>query len=419
MSKRIVVCLLLSAICIREGIADVEQKTKELNAIQAGIKSIWQKMQSIQLQKKTIHTQLEEIENRYGETAAVLNTLREQIEQKRQNLVSIHQQMEQNQDEVSRQSKALAGQIRSAYVMGQKEKLKLVLNQQDPALFSRIMVYYDYLTKARLNKLAGIETILQRLGQLDQQKQQEAERLTQDMEQAKSEQIVLDDVRKQRNELLAQLGQEFSSNEQELQRLKESENKLQSLIASLQQASEEGDFAAAETEDEEKVEAEASSLVQGVPESELQGAKEKDKAAELKTEFISAKGSFPGLKGKLPWPVSGRLAQKFGSPRLESRWDGVLIDAGEGTAIRAVTSGKVVYAQWLRGYGLLTIIDHGKGFMTLYAFNQSLYKKTGDWVESGDVIAAVGQSGGRSQPGLYFGIRKKGIAVDPLEWCRK
>jgi septal ring factor EnvC (AmiA/AmiB activator) len=131
------------------------------------------------------------------------------------------------------------------------------------------------------------------------------------------------------------------------------------------------------------------------------------------------KADFSTLKGSLPWPVRGRLAQKFGSPRTEGVWDGVLIDAPEGMEIKAVTQGKVVYAEWMRGYGLLIIVDHGHGYMTLYAFNQSLYKKMGDTVEAGDVIASVGQSGGRSQSGLYFGIRKKGVPIDPLEWCRR
>jgi septal ring factor EnvC (AmiA/AmiB activator) len=120
-----------------------------------------------------------------------------------------------------------------------------------------------------------------------------------------------------------------------------------------------------------------------------------------------------------PWPVNSRLAKKFGSARAESNWDGVLIDAREGTEIHAVTTGEVVYAEWLRGYGLLMIIDHGKGYMTLYAFNQSLYKQVGEWVEADDIIASVGQSSGRSQSGLYFDIGKKGKPVAPLEWCRK
>jgi septal ring factor EnvC (AmiA/AmiB activator) len=191
--------------------------------------------------------------------------------------------------------------------------------------------------------------------------------------------------------LLLQIGNDFSSSEQQLSQLQISENRLKSLMASLPI-----------TEAELAVDAEQT--------KELSTSMEN--SSELKTDFST-------LKGKLPWPVRGRLAQRFGSSRAEGTWDGVLINAIEGMEIKAVTRGKIVYAEWLRGYGLLTIIDHGQGYMTLYAFNQSLYKRVGDSVESGDVIASVGQSGGRTQAGLYFGIRNKGEPVDPLEWCQK
>ncbi|MDD5754822.1 MAG: peptidoglycan DD-metalloendopeptidase family protein, partial [Methylococcales bacterium] len=127
---------------------------------------------------------------------------------------------------------------------------------------------------------------------------------------------------------------------------------------------------------------------------------------------------FAKLKGELPWPVKGEIMQKFGSAREEGKLDGVIIAAPEGTEINSITDGKVVYADWMRGYGLIIIVDHGKGFISLYAFNQSLYKKLGDVVNSGDVIASVGLSGGHDRASLYFGIRKKGKSVDPMEWCK-
>ncbi|MDD1623519.1 MAG: peptidoglycan DD-metalloendopeptidase family protein, partial [Methylococcaceae bacterium] len=268
--------------------------------------------------------------------------------------------------------------------------LKLLLNQQDPALSSRMMAYFNYINKERLKKLADLEAAIQRLDQLDKQKKTETELLEQDLERKKSEQAALDEARKQRNELLVQIGNDFSSSEQQLTQLQESQNRLKSLMASLPI-----------TEEELAVDAEQAKELSSPIEN----------SSELKSDFST-------LKGKLPWPVRGRLSQKFGSPRSEGTWDGVLIDANEGIEIKAVTRGKVVYAEWLRGYGLLTIIDHGQGYMSLYAFNQSLYKRIGDTVEAGDVIASVGQSGGRSQAGLYFGIRKKGVPIDPLEWCR-
>jgi septal ring factor EnvC (AmiA/AmiB activator) len=128
---------------------------------------------------------------------------------------------------------------------------------------------------------------------------------------------------------------------------------------------------------------------------------------------------FAKMKGQLPWPIKGAIIRQFGSPRFETRWDGVLISATEGTDIRAVTAGHVVFADWLRGYGLMIILDHGGGYMTLYAFNQSLYKKVGESVAAGTVIAAVGSSGGREDSGLYFGIRSKGKPVNPVIWCKK
>ncbi|WP_036247797.1 murein hydrolase activator EnvC [Methylobacter sp. BBA5.1] len=399
MRKKIVFCFLLGAF-INQGIAGVSQKSKELGEIRSDIKSVEQNLERIQQKKDALTAQLAGIEKRYGKTVALLKDLQEQINQKRQNLSKTQAEIKHYQDEVRKHKQELAGQIKAAYAMGRKEKLKLMLNQQDPALSSRMMVYYNYLNKARLRRLADIEDAMNHLGQLDKQKLQETELLEQNLEQKKAEQLALVSVRKQRSEVLSQLDRDFSSNEQRLSSLKDSENELMALIASLQNGS--SDDFSLETESAESVTDEDGLRVLG-----------KDK------DDNETKADFSTLKGRLPWPVEGKLAQKFGSPRSEALWDGVLIDAQEGAEIHAVTRGEVVYAEWLRGYGLLTIIDHGKGYMSLYAFNQSLYKRVGEWVEAGEVIASVGQSGGRSQPGLYFGIRRQGKPVDPLEWCRK
>ena len=389
MRRKLIFCFLFGAL-VSYGHAEDLQTSNELNKVESDISEVKQDMQRLSQQKDNLLNLLADIEKHYGEIAALLKTLQIQIEQKRQSLDNIRQDMQVYQKEIDKLSKELAGQIRAAYAMGQKEKLKLLLNQQDPTLSSRMMVYFNYFNKERLKKLTEIEAAVQRLDQLDKQKKTETELLEQDLEQKKSEQAALDEARKQRNELLVQIGNDFSSSEQQLTQLQESQNRLKSLMASLPI-----------TEEELAVDAEQAKELSSPIEN----------SSELKSDFST-------LKGKLPWPVRGRLSQKFGSPRSEGTWDGVLIDASEGMEIKAVTRGKVVYAEWLRGYGLLTIIDHGQGYMTLYAFNQSLYKRIGDTVEAGDVIASVGQSGGRSQAGLYFGIRKKGVPIDPLEWCR-
>jgi len=390
MGRKLFFCFLLGAL-ISHGHAEDLKASNELNKVESDINKVKQDMQRLSQQKDSLQILLARLEKNYGATAALLKKLHIQIEQKRQSLDNIRQDMQVYQNEIDKLSKELAGQIRAAYIMGQQEKLKLLLNQQDPALSSRMMVYFNYINKERLKKLADIEAAVQHLDQLDKLKQTETELLEHDLKLKKSEQAALDEARKQRNELLVQISSDFSSSKQQLSQLQESENRLKSLMASLP-----------------------------ITEEELAVDAEQEK--ELSTSVENSpqiKGDFSALKGKLPWPVKGRLAHKFGTPRSEGNWDGVLIDAREGMEIKAVTRGKVVYAEWLRGYGLLTIIDHGQGYMTLYAFNQSLYKHMGDKVEAGDVIASVGQSGGRSQAGLYFGIRKKGVPIDPLEWCQR
>ena len=390
MGRKLFFCFLLGAL-ISHGHAEDLKASNELNKVESDINKVKQDMQRLSQQKDSLQILLARLEKNYGATAALLKKLHIQIEQKRQSLDNIRQDMQVYQNEIDKLSKELAGQIRAAYIMGQQEKLKLLLNQQDPALSSRMMVYFNYINKERLKKLADIEAAVQHLDQLDKLKQTETELLEHDLKLKKSEQAALDEARKQRNELLVQISSDFSSSKQQLSQLQESENRLKSLMASLPITEEE---LAVDAEQEKEL----STSVENLPQ---------------------IKGDFSALKGKLPWPVKGRLAHKFGTPRSEGNWDGVLIDAHEGMEIKAVTRGKVVYAEWLRGYGLLTIIDHGQGYMTLYAFNQSLYKHMGDKVEAGDVIASVGQSGGRSQAGLYFGIRKKGVPIDPLEWCRR
>ncbi|CAA9891269.1 Peptidase M23 [Candidatus Methylobacter favarea] len=391
MRKQRVLCFFLLGISVSGGNANVAEKNRELGEVQSNINAVQQDMQRIQLEQKTLNIQLAEIEKSYGKTAALLKKLKQQIERQRLKLTHIGQEGHALQNQIANQREELAGQIKAAYAMGQKEKLKLLLNQRDPALASRMMIYYKYLNSARLAKLIDIEESLKHLSRLDKQKQDESRFLEQTLQQKEAEQSILDKAKFQRQELLTHLNKDLYATEQQLRQLNESETRLKSLIASLQLT----------------------------PDNSELTVKQENELSPLKNDESWQREDFPQLKGKLPWPVSGKLAKKFGSARAEGNWDGVLIDALEGTEIHAVTTGEVVYAEWLRGYGMLMIIDHGKGYMTLYAFNQSLYKQVGEKVEAGEIIASVGQSGGRSQPGLYFGIRKQGKPVDPLEWCRQ
>jgi septal ring factor EnvC (AmiA/AmiB activator) len=388
--RKLIFCCLLSLL-ITEGRAELLEKSSELADVQMTIDVAKQNMQQIELKKIALQNRLAAVEKRYGEIAASLKTLQEQIEQAQQNLGKNQQDRLVYQQKIDKQSKELAAQIKSAYAMGRKEKLKIMLNQQDPLLSSRMMLYYNYINKARLKKLTDIKLAISHQGQLDQQKDTETKRLEQSLEQKQTEQVVLKDVKKQRSVLLRQLLRDFSSRQQQLKDLKDSENKLKGLISKLQKDKD----ALANAPDEPTKE--VAKAVPNVPQID---------------------SDFPSFKSQLPWPVNGAV-HKFGSARAEGIWDGVLISAREGVEVKAVAKGKVAYANPLQGYGSLIIIDHGQGYMTVHGFNQSLYKQVGDLVEAGDVIASVGRSGGRKESGLYFAIRKQGLPIDPLEWCIK
>lgn len=389
MVRQSIIAWVLS-VCLSQLVYAEDAKTSaELDQVESGIDKVKQAMQKLAQQEQDLQNQLAAIEQHYGDIAATLKTLQLQIDHKQQSLELIRQDRVQYQTEISQLSLELASQVRAAYAMGQQEKLKLLLSQQDPALSSRMMVYFTYINKERLRKLKGMEAAVEHLEQLDRQKQTETQLLEQDLVRKQSEQSALDADRRQRSELLVKLGNDFSSREQQLNQLQESKDRLESLMSSL-------------------------------PITDEEMAIEPDQLAappDNTTEDADANLDFAALKGMLPWPVQGNLVQKFGSPRLSGVWDGVLINAEEGQDIKAVARGKVVYAAQLQGYGLLTIIDHGQGFKTLYAFSQSLYKQTGDNVAAGEVIASVGLSGGRSEAELYFEVRKQGVPVDPLDWC--
>jgi len=386
MRTRIVTCIVLGVLA-KECAAEEVTLKGDLGVVRSGIAVVKKKIQAMLLQKEAVADQLADIENRYGESAATLKRLQDDIVQNRRQMKLIHQDIVLQKDEIALHHKALAAQLRADFVMSRTGKLKLILNHQDLAKASRMVVYHDYLRRQRLKKLAVMQKSVAGLAELESRQREEAMLMQRDVEKNRLEQSSLELLRNERNKLLAEIEQDYSSGEQQLNRLKESENELKELIDTQ-----------AKWENQPADDQGAETLA-----TDEQSQSEKRDAAKV---------DFERLKGQLPWPVSEKAASKG----MQSLWDGILIEAPEGAEVRAVTRGKVVYSQWLSGYGLLMILDHGNGFMTLYGFNQSLYKKVDDWVEAGEVIAGAGQSGGRSQSGLYFGIRRNGKPVDPLAW---
>jgi len=356
---------------------DIADKNRALIKLQSKIKLVTADINALQDKQTILLNELKELDLRYGKNSLHLQQLTAAVDRLQVDLKQVNQTIEQKQRQINAQKSGLAEQVRATYAIGKNGSLKLILNQQNVWLSERMIHYYRYLSRARLNKITRIAADVNALQALKARKEKKTHLLTDALAKAKQGRINLALTRSERQALLKKIKQRFSSKQQQLNQFKRAERKLKSLILSLQK------------------------VMKDFPYEEGRVKK------------------FSQLKGQLPWPVTGRLIKKFATRRADSQWDGVLIQAREGSKIHAVTRGRVVYADWLRGSGLLTIIDHGQGFMTLYAFSQSLFKTVGDWVDPGTVIATVGTSGGQSKSGLYFGIRKKGQPVNPEKWCQK
>ncbi len=326
--------------------------------------------------RNALDAELREMDLSISSANRKLRQLRLQTRQLQQELAQLQVKQRQGQEHLAQTRKKLAQLLRSAYISGQQQRLILLLNQRDPQSVSRLMTYHDYLSRQRVQQLAELDRAVQEMQKLAAAIEQRKVLAAQVYDREAAGKQALLKKKEARKALLKRVEARLHEQRNQLARRQEDEQRLARLISGIQTA--------------------------------------------LQTLDLPEQNDFSARKGQLPWPLRGRLAIHFGSRKIGSlRWDGVLIGAPEGRPVAAVHAGRVAYADWLRGYGLLAIIDHGQGYMTLYGNIQSLFRETGDWVEAGEVIGQAGHSGESTQAGLYFGIRHKGKALNPVKWCRK
>ncbi len=349
----------------------LQQLRQQIHDLRSELDSDRQRRQSLQ-------SRLRKMEKRIGKTAALLRELDRQIQRQNRELKTLRKKQQDLHGDLRQHRLGLARQLRAAHASGQQEYLKILLSQQDPAAVARTLTYYDYYNRARLKKMQTINTRLTELAALEKKIQQQTRQLEQNRTERTHERQQLEHSRSERSQLLSKLKKDMRGKDQRLSQLLEDEKSLQRLL-------------------------------KRIAERPLKAPME-----------LGEDKPFAQLRGKLIWPTAGRITANFGSRRKAGklRWQGVRISAREGAEVRAISHGQVAFSDWLRGFGLLTIIDHGDGYMSLYGSNQSLYKEVGDWVEAGEVIAAVGNSGGHEKHALYFEIRHKGKPINPLKWCR-
>jgi septal ring factor EnvC (AmiA/AmiB activator) len=277
--------------------------------------------------------------------------------------------------DLSAQREALGAQLRLAHRLDRTGPLQFLLSQPDPMRAGRMLNFYGYFGRARAGQIAAIRERVQRIDVLDVQLEAAEAHLIKLTEERQQQLATFEDQRSARATVLAALNRDAQDKKQMLARLKSQQAELETLLRDLTRA-----------------------LRDSPPPPQVSGP-------------------FASLRGKLTWPAAGSLLARFGQQRATGvKWEGILLATVRAAAVRAVAPGRVVYADWLPGLGLLTIIDHGNGYMSLYGHNDTLRSAAGNLVRAGDVIADSGDTGGSSRPVLYFEIRQSGRPVDPLPW---
>ncbi len=421
---RIVLFTLLSCTVSIAVAADQRAQTKqEIAQAAKDIAELKKQLSKIQQEKSNAEHALKKTETEIGELEKQVQELQQQEKKTEQELDLLDKQEKKLHSSRLEQQKLIAIQARAAYQAGQQEPLRLLLNQQQPEQFSRNLTYYQYIGKARQQQINEFNETIRQIGNISAQIAEQHNHLAEQRASLLSKQQSLKTLRQQRQEKVARLSQQQRQETQSLSMRQADQaalNKvLQTIEATLARQAQEARAAERKRQQliAEQQRQQAAQLLDKQPQPV---ADKQPQSPMVSTAVTHSGGKFSTVRGKLPWPVNGRLIARFGSPRgdTRSKWDGVLISSQAGTQVRAIHPGRVVFADWLRGAGLLVIVDHGDGYLSLYGHNQSLLTRPGDMVKTGQAISTVGNTGGKDQAALYFAIRQQGKPADPTQWCR-
>jgi len=362
-------------------------KERELRELRGRIEALQRRLGDAEETKNEAADALRESERAISDANRALRELGSQSREINQQLAELHAESRQREEALKTQQTLLARQLYRHYLDGQAGPLKLLLNREDPNQVARHLHYFGYLARARAELIAELRGSLARLKALAQEAEQKAAELATVTAEQQAQRSRLEREKRARGQVLTRISRDIQRQRRQISTLRRDENRLARLVESLSRL-----------------------VARSRPATRLKNERVPD---------ASADGSpFQELKGRLSLPVRGELANRFGSPRSDGGviWKGLFIAAKTGEEVRAVAAGRVVFADWLRGFGNLLIIDHGGAYMSLYGNNEALYKRVGDIIHGGEAIAAVGSSGRNADSGLYFELRHQGRPLDPLTW---
>lgn len=353
----------------------------DLARLRARIADVQQRLEQAREERDEVRERLRDIERDIGAASHGLKLLRERLSTAERARAALERRQQQHRARLQAQQRQWREHLRAAYIArgGEASAIKILLNHDQPATLQRMWVYHGYIGRARARNISALRAAAQELNAGHAQLIERTRELHDLFARQSREKAALQQLLARRRAVLTELNRRIESHSVRLDRLRRDEQRLTRLVE------------------------EVGRTVATVP-------------------FPTGRGQrFAQLKGRLPLPLAGKLQAKFGTPRLGTavKWQGIFLAAPTGAQVRSIFPGRVAYADWLRGFGLLLILEHDDGYMSLYGHGQSLYKKVGDWVEAGEVIGSAGETGGFAAPGLYFEIRHRGQPRNPLEWCRR
>ena len=368
----LVACLGLSHIAAAAG--DADKARRELGSITRKLNDLDTWFSDAQSRQRKLQKEIKAADQKIAATGTEVHHIRDELADTQAELVRLREARDELEERRTEQAGHIAEHLTSAYRLSGQDFFKLLLNQENPEELDRMVRYHRYFSQARTETLKEYQRTLAGLEANQTETRAREHSLAQQQDELDAGLEELRQNRSERETLLAKLEGEMTGKGKERDRLAADRTRLEKLIAELAR----------------------------------------------RAETLDA-GTFVQNKGKLHWPLTGKLANSFGAPRSGGKltWQGIFISAAEGIPVTAIHRGRVAFSDWLRGFGLVTIVDHGGGYMSLYAHADTLYKRAGDWVESGEAIATAGKSGGQSRPGLYFEIRAKGQPNDPIVWLAK
>ncbi|MFG3452351.1 murein hydrolase activator EnvC family protein [Stutzerimonas stutzeri] len=390
---------------------------KQIEAARKDVAELQRLLKQIEQEKSAVQKQLQTTESEMGQLEKQVDSLQQEIDRSEAELERLNDEKTTLEGARIEQQRLIGIQARAAYQSGRQEYLKLLLNQQNPEKFSRSLTYYDYLSKARFEQVERFNETLSQLAKVEAGIEAQQATLAEQQDGLQERRAQLAEVRKERQLALAKLDRDLSSRDQKLKARKQEQAQLERVLKTIEQTL----ARQAREAEQARHQALAQAREEQARQRQASGTGSTPSGPIVSSVGGNFGGPFASAKGKLPWPVDGRLVARYGTPRggdARTKWDGVLIGADVGTQVRAVHGGRVVFADWLRGAGLLVILDHGNGYLSLYGHNQSLLRDAGEIVKAGDPIATVGTSGGQESAALYFAIRQQGRPSDPAQWCR-